>query len=185
MISHSNLLAQIDGLQKVIPLDTGCRLGSILPLSHLFELVCGLLYPFSQGAAVHYIPSRRSPDILRVLNDQQITHMNAVPQLLTLMGQALDDSLRERLPGPVYRGIAGLANRLPLGMRQPLYWPVHRRIGGKLRVMAAGGAALPAETQLTWERIGVRVVQGYGTSECSPVIACGNVDGSTPIRKRR
>ena len=107
--------------------------------------------------------------------------MNAVPQLLTLMGQALDDSLRERLPGPVYRGIAGLANRLPLGMRRPLYWPAHRRIGGKLRIMAAGGTALPAETQLTWERIGVRVVQGYGTSECSPVIACGNVDGSTPI----
>ncbi len=181
MISHSNLLAQVDGLREIMPLDTDCRLASILPLSHLFELVCGMLYPFSTGAAVHYIPSRRSPDILRVLNDQQITHMNAVPQLLTVMGKALDDSLRERLPGPVYRGIAGLANRLPLGMRRPLYWPVHRKIGGKLRVMAAGGAALPTDTQLTWERIGVQVVQGYGTSECSPVIACGNVDGSTPI----
>src|ERR671938_2060455 len=46
--------------------------------------------------------------------------------------------------------------------------------------MAAGGAALPAETQQLWERLGVRVVQGYGTSECSPVLACGAADGSTP-----
>ena len=58
---------------------------------------------------------------------------------------------------------------------------VHQRIGGQLRMMASGGAALPAETQELWERIGVRIVQGYGASECSPVIACGAGDGSTPI----
>ena len=47
-------------------------------------------------------------------------------------------------------------------------------------MLAAGGAALPPETQRLWERLGVRVVQGYGTSECSPVVACGEPDGSTP-----
>src|SRR4051794_26943244 len=44
-ISHANLLSQIDAAEDVIPLDEGCRLASILPLSHLFELTCGLLYP--------------------------------------------------------------------------------------------------------------------------------------------
>ena len=47
--------------------------------------------------------------------------------------------------------------------------------------MGSGGAALPAETQRLWERLGVRVVQGYGASETSPVIASGKADGSTPI----
>ena len=45
---------------------------------------------------------------------------------------------------------------------------VHRQIGGHLRLLAAGGAALPVETQQLWERLGVDVIQGYGTSECSP-----------------
>ena len=47
--------------------------------------------------------------------------------------------------------------------------------------MGSGGAALPPETQRLWERIGVRVAQGYGASECSPIVTSGRADGSTPI----
>ncbi len=181
MITHANLSSQVDALGDIIPLDTSCRLAGILPLSHLFELVCGMLYPLASGAAIHYIPSRRGPDILRVLSEQQITHMTAVPQLLTLMGDALDSQLRDKLPGPIYRALNGLAERVPMALRRRLFFIVHRKLGGNLRMLASGGAALPAETQRGWERLGVRVVQGYGASECSPVIACGKADGSTPI----
>src|SRR5205814_9099575 len=86
-----------------------------------------------------------------------------------------------RLPAPLYRAVEALAARLPLAARRRLFWPVHRKLGGHLRMMASGGAALPAETQRLWERLGVRIVQGYGTSECSPVVACGAPDGSTPL----
>ena len=181
MISHSNLCSQVEALGYVMPLDPSCRLASILPLSHLFELACGLLYPLSCGAAIHYIPSRRAPDILRVMSDQHVTHMNVVPQLLTIMGDALDAQFQAKLPGPIYRMLNAIAERVPMPIRRRLFFLVHRKLGGQLRVMCAGGAALPAETQRLWERLGVRVIQGYGTSECSPVIASGNVDGSTPI----
>jgi long-chain acyl-CoA synthetase len=181
MISHSNLLSQIEAASERIPLGSSARLASILPLSHLFELTCGLLYPMYAGAAVHYIPSRRGPDIVRVLAEQRITHMMAVPQLLSLMGQALEDQLRKMLPPPVYAAVHALAERVPLSMRRRLFFPVHRRLGGHFRLMAAGGAALAPETQQRWELLGVRVVQGYGTSECSPIIACGAPDGSTPM----
>ncbi|HEY3063933.1 MAG TPA: AMP-binding protein [Chloroflexota bacterium] len=173
-ISHANLCSQVMAFASRIPLDEHCRLGSILPLSHLFELTCGLLYPLSRGAAIHYIPSRRGPDVVRVLADQHITHMMAVPQLLTLMGNALEQRLQARLPRPIYRALTGLAERAPPGIRRKLFFMVHRQIGGALRLMAAGGASLPLETQRQWERLGVDVVQGYGTSECSPVIACGS-----------
>jgi len=181
MITHANLCSQIEALRSTIPLDTNCRLASILPLSHLFELTVGMLYPFSSGAAVHYIPSRRGPDIVRVLSEQRITHMVAVPQLLTLMGNALEEQLGTRVPRRVLAAMTWLAQRLPLGVRRRLYWPIHRKLGGRLRTMASGGAALPAATQRLWERIGVRIVQGYGVSECSPVVACGSEDGTTPI----
>ena len=180
VITHANLLSQIEACYERIPLDPSCRLASILPLSHLFELTCGLLYPLDAGAAIHYIPSRRGPDIVRVLAEQHITHMMAVPQLLGPMGQALDQQLRAALPGSVYTALGQLADRLPLARRRQLFWPVHRKIGGRLRLMASGGAALAPDTQRLWERFGVRVVQGYGTSECSPIVACGRPDGTTP-----
>ena len=180
VITHANLLSQVEAAYERIPLDPSCRLASILPLSHLFELTCGLLYPLDAGAAIHYIPSRRGTDIVRVLAEQRITHMMAVPQLLALMGQALDQQLRTAVPGRAYDTLGWLADRLPLARRRQLFWLVHRKIGGHLIMMAAGGAALGPDTQRLWERFGVRVVQGYGTSECSPIVACGRPDGSTP-----
>src|SRR5206468_12523340 len=81
--------------------------------------------------------------------------------------------LRERLPSTLYRTLVKLADRAPMPVRRRLFFMVHRQIGGSLRLLAAGGAALPIETQRLWERLGVDVVQGYGTSECSPVVACG------------
>ena len=173
MISHQNLCSQVEAFDDRIPIDENCRLGSILPLSHLFELTCGLLYPMLRGAAVHYIPSRRGSDVVRVLLEQRVTHMMAVPQLLSLMGNALEQRLQSRLPAAVYRNLVKLADRSPMAVRRRLFFMVHRQIGGCLRLLAAGGAALPLETQRVWERLGVDVVQGYGTSECSPVVACG------------
>jgi long-chain acyl-CoA synthetase len=180
VITHANLLSQVAALQQTIPLDATCRLASILPLSHLFELTVGMLYPLVRGAEIHYIPSRRAPDIVRVLSEQRVTHMVAVPQFLSLMGQALDEQLSSRLPTWLYSSLTRTAERLPLRARRSLFWVVHRKIGGQLTMMASGGAALPIETQKLWERFGVRIVQGYGASECSPVIACGSADGSTP-----
>lgn len=181
MISHANLCSQVDAVHDNIPLNMECRLASILPLSHLFELTGGLLYPLASGAAIHYIPSRRAPDIVRVFQEQRITHMIAVPQLFSIMGRALEEQLAAKLPAWIVNSLAACADRLPLHVRRTLYWPVHRQLGGHLRLLAAGGAALPRETQILWERMGVRIVQGYGTSECSPVVACGLPDGSTPL----
>ncbi|HEX5414108.1 MAG TPA: AMP-binding protein [Chloroflexota bacterium] len=181
MISHRNLLHEVDILGDCVPAGPGCRLASVLPLSHLFELTCGMLYPIAVGAAVHYVPSRRGPDILAVLQQQRVTHLIAVPQLLTLMGKAIDDQLRKKLPPVVYRSLIDLADRAPFPLRRRLFFMVHQKLGNHLQLIASGGAALPPETHRQWERFGVRVAQGYGASECAPVVACGAPDGSTPI----
>src|SRR5436305_5534017 len=89
------------------------------------------------------------------------------------MGGALEQRLQSSMPAPIYRHLVKLADRVPIQVRRRLFYVVHRQIGGHLRLLAAGGAALPLATQQLWERLGVDVVQGYGTSECSPVIACG------------
>ncbi len=181
MITHANLLSQVRAAPERIPLDSDCRLASVLPLSHLFELTAGLLYPLSAGAAVHYIPSRRAPDMLRVLAEQRITHMVVVPQLLSIMGQSIEDQLSSRFTRGGYAAMKMLAAHLPFGARRVLFSMVHRKLGGRLRLFASGGAALTPETQQIWDRFGVRVLQGYGTSECSPIVACAAADGSTPV----
>lgn len=170
MITHANLCSQVDALGDTVPLDPTCRLASVLPLSHLFELTVGMLYPLACGAAVYHVPSRRAADVVRVFQEHRITHVVGVPQLLTLMGHGLVTQLRARLPAWLFDRLWRLAGRLPRSARRALFFPVHRRLGGSLRQMASGGAALPPETAELWERLGVEVLQGYGTSECSPVV---------------
>lgn len=180
MITHANFLSQVEALPERVQLGPDCRLASVLPLSHLLELT-GLLYALSTGAATHYVPSRRGPDIVRVLCEQRITHMVVVPQLLGIMGRTLQEQLEARLPAPLCRALYAAADRLPLPARHRLFWALHRKLGGHLRLLLSGGAALPEETHRLWERFGVRVVQGYGASECSPVITLGAPDGHTPV----
>ena len=160
MISHQNLCAQVEAFDDRIPIDEHCRLGSILPLSHLFELTCGLLYPMLRGAAVHYIPSRRGSDVVRVLLEQRVTHMMAVPQLLSLMGNALEQRLQSRLPAALYQNLVKLADRSPVAVRRRLFFMVHRQLGGCLRLLAAGrrGAAARNAARLG-AAFGVDVVQ--------------------------
>lgn len=179
MLTHANLTFQAGAVANRVPLDPSCRLASILPLSHAFELGT-LVYAVGAGAATHYVPSRRGPDILRVLKEQRITHMIVVPQVLTTMGRALDERLQASVPLTVHRAMMATADSLPFDARRHLFWPVHRRLGGRLRLMIAGGAALPADTHRLWERLGVRVLPAFGVTECSPAIALAAPDGSTP-----
>jgi long-chain acyl-CoA synthetase len=179
-ITHRNLLSQVSALRDIVTIKEGDTFGSILPLSHLFELTCGMLYPIIQGACVEYIPSRKGPDIVRVLHEQRVSHMVVVPQVLALMGAAAADRLRGSLGEQRYELLLRLADRSPMSVRRLLFRPVLRRLGGRLRMVASGGAALDPEVQRLWERLGIRTLQGYGASECSPIIACGRPDGSTP-----
>ncbi|MFN8632662.1 MAG: AMP-binding protein [Chloroflexota bacterium] len=180
MLTHANLSIQTESVVRRVPLDASCRVASMLPLSHAFELGT-MVYAIAAGAATHYVPSRRRADVLRVFQEQRITHSIIVPQILTMMGRAVIEQLQAQLPDNVFRALMAAADRLPFAARRWLFWPVHRRLGGQLRLMIAGGAALPTETQQLWERLGVRVVAAFGVTECSPAIALAAPDGSTPI----
>ncbi len=180
-LTHRNLLSQVAIMPELVPLRSGDVLGSILPLSHIYELSCGMIYPIVHGAHVAYIPSRKGPDIVRVLKEQRVTHMVVVPQVLSLMGGAAEERLKKILGDKRYQGALRLADRLPMRWRRLLFWPILHRLGGRLRLLASGGAALSPEVQRLWERMGIRTLQGYGASECSPMIACGREDGSAPF----
>ncbi len=179
-LTHANLISQIDAITGVVPLGPGCRTASLLPLSHMFEQTCGMLYPLLMGAQVNYVPSRRAPDILYVLRTRHVTHMTVVPQLIDAVASSAESQLRAALPAWLFGALWSLAPRLPLSLRRLLFLPLHRKLGGQLGFLLCGGAALPQAAADFFARIGVRVVEGYGASEASPVIACGDYRGTTP-----
>ena len=175
MLTHRNVLSNARALVEVFPPGRQ-RLLSILPLSHMFEQTCGFLAPMLIGASVAY-PTSRQPSVLaRALREYRITMLLFVPQGLRLLDNAIERQVDASGKRSAFERLHRLAPRLPMRLRRLLFRPVHARFGGRLEYIAVGGAALDPALGRRWEEMGIRVLQGYGTTECSPVISFTRVE---------
>jgi long-chain acyl-CoA synthetase len=164
MLAHDNLLAAIRSYDAIIP-HLEHRVVSLLPLSHLFELLVGLLYLVSVGADIRYVRSRNPRVIFGALVRQRVTSMIVVPQILDLFWAAIERELDRSGRRRAFERLRAVARRLPFAARRWLFRSVHARLGGGLRLFVSSGAFLPPALQLAWEDLGVVVMQGYGATE--------------------
>lgn len=181
-LSHANLLANIAALRQVRQAAPGDSFLSLLPPSHLFELTAGLLGPLACGARVVYpgplLPNR----ILAALRTEAITHVLCVPALLeALLQEALDPQggfgqvrrpLRGASPADTVRSLLAESSSPALPtLRQEL----PHLLGGRLRSVIVGGAALdPAWWEIAL-RLGLPLETGYGLTEAGPVVSLGRL----------
>ncbi|HXG35808.1 MAG TPA: AMP-binding protein, partial [Dehalococcoidia bacterium] len=176
-LTHRNIIANIEGLQGMIPRGPHYRLLSVLPLSHMLEQTIGLYLPLTYGATVYYIPGRQASTIKRAMVEHRITSMVVVvPQALDLFLKAMEREVRERGRQKQWQLAHRLARYLPMSWRRLLFREAHKSLGGKLDFFLCGGAYLPADLAAAWERLGVRVIEGYGSTECAPVVTCNSYD---------
>ena len=96
MLTHRNLMANLEGITQYITCDTSSRLLSILPLSHMYEQMGGLLTVLHFGASVTYPTSRQPTVLARTMRERQITTMLLVPQGLELLMNGIEREVRSR-----------------------------------------------------------------------------------------
>ena len=182
MLTHGNLMANIGAIGRHTPGKSSDRLLSILPLSHMFEQMAGLLTPLSCGANVTYPISRQPTILLKTMRERKVTLLLLVPQALDLFMRGIEREVsrqgRDRLwrqmsaAGGVGPALAqALARYTPFRVRRLLFRRVHQRFGGCLELIFSGGAALDPELGAKWNLLGFKVMQGYGATEASPVIS--------------
>jgi long-chain acyl-CoA synthetase len=171
MISHGNLLACAASMTQVFPIGTNERLLSVLPLSHLYEQVIGLITPLLSGASVVYPVSRQPAVLLRAFRDFRVTMLLIVPQGLRLLDRTIERRVDEAGQRASFERLHRLARPLPQPLRRLLFRPVLSRLGGRLRTVGVGASALDVELGQRWIDMGVDVLQGYGATEMSPVVS--------------
>ncbi len=175
MITHRNLVSNVRAMIEVVPILPSYRLLSLLPLSHMFEQAVGLGAALSGGASVVYISSLRPDTIFEALGAEGITTILAVPQVLQLFWNAIEREARRSGRERLFRILQAVAPFVPFGLRRRLFAPVHARLGGQFLFFVCGGAYLDPALARAWENMGVKVVQGYGTTEASPAIAANSL----------
>jgi len=155
MLSHENLLSDLEVVAKAVPLAPHHHVVSLVPLFHAYGQMTSLFCPFNAGCAVTYLSAPTSRAILETLAHTPATHLVAVPEVL----KAMMDRLEERM------------GRIPGFMRRFAGRQICRRVFGSLEVIACGGAALDPVVEEKWWALGLEVLQGYGLTETSPILA--------------
>lgn len=177
MLTHRNFASLVAKLAGVFDLGMGDGLLSVLPLHHTFEFSCGFLMPFSRGAEISYIDELTSDRLGEVFETGRVTAMIGVPALWQLLHRKITQEMAAR-PAFVEQGIKALMgahqelrNRSSLNLGKLLFWPVHRKFGGKVRFMVSGGSALPDEVHKAFHALGFNIAEGYGLTEAAPVLS--------------
>lgn len=197
MLTHQNILSNVYAILATMDVHDDDILLSFLPLSHTLERTVGYYLPIAAGATVAFARS-----VALLMDDLQIvrpTLLISVPRVYERAYAVLRETIDRRLVTRWLFAAAvnlgwrqfehsqGRASQLPPALRLALRLldrligrPVRQRFGGRLRVAVTGGAAVPSDVARPLMALGLPLVQGYGMTESSPVIATNTLRDNDP-----
>lgn len=194
-ISFKNVNAQLealtDAVNEILPQGEKITMLSILPMNHLFEMTVGFSVFLNFGFTIYYTTSLKPKDITDIMKEKGIQFMIVVPAFLKLLKAGIEKEINN---SPIitqygFKFLYHLAKFIPsYEVKKCLFKKIHDSFGGKFFGCISGGAPLDLDVAKFFERIGIKVYQGYGLSETSPVVSVNtnkrNVIGSVghPVR---
>jgi long-chain acyl-CoA synthetase len=175
MLTHANFLANVDSVMRFRLLNAADNLLALLPLHHAFPFMVQLIVLYTR-ACLTFPASLRGPDLLACMRDTGVTVLVGVPQLFYMLHKGVFDEIGRR-PAAVrllLRALLRLSGALrPSGVNlgRVVFGTVHRRFGGKIRLMVSGGARLDPAVMRDFLALGFVFSEGYGLTETAPVVA--------------
>lgn len=175
-LTHGNFTSLIAALAPIFPISARDRTMSVLPLHHTFEFTCGLLLPFSRGARIQYLDELTGERLSEGLKLGRATAMVGVPALWQLLERRIIQQVESkgRVASTIFEWGTELnrvlGRTLGIDAGRLLFGPVHQGLGGSIKFLISGGAALPKETQKLFSGLGLRLAEGYGLTEAAPVL---------------
>lgn len=179
MLSHQNICADIMGVCSTVKVNSDDKTLSILPLHHTYECSLGFLAFIYNGAAISFNDGLRN--IPKNLKYVKPTVMITVPLLIENIYKKIQDKLNKSIAVKIKFNFAlfltTFLSFFKINLSKNLFKEIHDSFGGEMRLIIVGAAAIKPEVSRFFRRIGIKVLQGYGLTECSPLVA-GNRDRS-------
>ena len=162
MLTHNNFYTDVDGALQTfnVTVTIADSLLVVLPLFHAFSFTANLMVSLLIGCELKFVESLRT--VGRDINILRPTAIMAVP----LLAEKLFDKLEEGL-----NTSKAAQFLLKIGLRGVVWHMILKKLGGKLRFMITGGAPCPKHVLEGFRRIHVKFIEGYGLTECAPVVS--------------
>lgn len=180
--TFGNMTTQVLEMDKIfpeiLPHET-VNLLSILPMNHLFELTVGFSSFLNRGSSIFYPQSLKPNDVLADMREKKIDFMIVVPAFLKLLKSTIESDIRswsdeEKLL--FEKSYAAAEYITDYNIKRQLFRSILAKFGGNFYGFISGGAPLDPSIGEFFERIGIKIFQGYGLSETSPIISLDRGD---------
>ena len=172
LLSQKNISSAINSSSAMLEFHKEDVLLSVLPTHHTYEMTCGILTPIMVGATVCINDSMKY--LLKNFKIFKPSTLILVPLFVTTVYKRIWDTARKNnQEKKLKRGIAvsGVLRHAGIDLRKMLFSQVTAAFGGNLKKVVCGGAALAPEYVKGFEDVGINLVQGYGITECSPLVS--------------
>lgn len=173
MLSHKNIVSDIMSVCSVLYIDETDSTLCMLPLHHTYACTTSFLLMLYNGCRISFIEGLKH--IAKNLRETGPTILLAVPLLLEAMYKKVWDSINKQKSTARKVKIALLIsnfayNLLGLDIRRKLFKQIHDNIGGNVRLIISGAAAIDPAVSKGFCAFGITLLQGYGLTECAPIV---------------
>ena len=172
MLSHNNLAFNIMNQCSMLYIDDKDIFLSILPIHHVYECVCGFLTPFYRGCTVAYCEGLKY--IQKNMQEAKVTMVLGVPLIFETMYRKIWAGIEKQGKTKLVKTMIKLTNAMGKPgkkLKKKVFKSIYEQFGGNIRLFIAGAAAINPEVCKGFQDLGILALQGYGLSECAPIVA--------------
>lgn len=176
MLTHENLAWNAMSGKSVVAMSPEDSVMSILPINHALEMAAGIMTQFCSGVTICINDSLKymAKNLLLYRPSGMVVVPLVMETLYKNIWREIDKQNKTKKVKLAMKMI-WLLYKCHIDIRRKMFAEILARLGGNLRVLVVGGAYLDPELIKAYETWGITIVQGYGITECAPVIAC-NID---------
>lgn len=172
MLSHKNIASNVYNMSKFVDVHGGTGL-SVLPMHHTYELTCHVFTGLYQG--IDIVICEGLKHITKNMQEAKVTVMLGVPLMFETLHRRVMRTAEQAGRLPKMLKYMELSKKYKLYNKprivKKMFKPFHDVLGNNMRHFIAGGAAMNPRIIEDFEALGVPMIQGYGMTECSPIIA--------------
>lgn len=170
-LSHKNICSNLMDIGSILDVTSEDILLSILPIHHVFECTVGFLFALYKGAQTVFCDGLRH--VVDNLKEYQVSVMACVPAIYEKIFMMIRKQLEKQGKLPEILENEEKYKEASMEKKKEVFKEIHDMIGGKIKLFISGAAALDAKIEEKYRLLGLNLVQGYGLTETSPVIAVG------------
>ncbi len=172
LLSHDNLLGEMDAVFPVLKIFSSDAILGVLPLFHALAQMANLLLPFALGARVVYLESLSVTEVTRALRESRITIFVCVPQFFYMIHDRIMKEMAKRgrfarMLLRVMMAAGSFGRRLGLNLGKLLFKKAHEALGTSIRYLITGGSRFDPAVGRDLQAMGFEILQAYGLTETS------------------